>query len=80
MAQLLLNTLVYAFGALAFQLIFDVAAAYSLSKLRPVFGNSILGLMLATLMIPAAALVIPQYLTVLDLPLVHWNLHRTRRG
>ena len=31
--------LYYAFGALAFQLVFDVAAAYALSKLRPVLGN-----------------------------------------
>ena len=69
LGRLLLNTLYYAVGALAFQLVFDVAAAYSLSKLRPVFGNVILGLMLATLMIPATVLVIPQYLTVIDLPL-----------
>ncbi|MFG2825507.1 carbohydrate ABC transporter permease [Kitasatospora sp. NPDC048365] len=77
MAQLLLNTVVYAGGALLLQLIFCVAAAYSLSKLRPIFGNVILGMMLASMMIPAAALVIPQYLTVLDLPLVHWNLMNT---
>ncbi|MGW1161161.1 carbohydrate ABC transporter permease [Streptomyces sp. NPDC002513] len=73
-AHLLLNTLWYAFGALAFQLVLDVAAAYSLSKLRPALGNAILGLMLATLMIPAMVLVVPQYLTVLDLPLIHQNL------
>ncbi|MEZ0070239.1 multiple sugar transport system permease protein [Streptacidiphilus sp. MAP12-20] len=73
-SQLLLNTLWYAFGALAFQLVFDIGAAYSLSKLRPVLGNAILGLMLATLMIPAMVLVVPQYLTVLDLPLLHLNL------
>ncbi|MBF9069974.1 carbohydrate ABC transporter permease [Streptacidiphilus fuscans] len=72
--QLLVNTLWYAFGALAFQLVLDVAAAYSLSKLRPVLGNVILGLMLASLMIPAMVLIVPQYLTVLDLPLVHLNL------
>ncbi|GAA2063369.1 carbohydrate ABC transporter permease [Catenulispora yoronensis] len=77
MAQLLWNTVVYAGGALLFQLIFCVAAAYSLSKLRPIFGNWILGAMLASMMIPAAALVVPQYLTVLDLPLVHWNLQNT---
>jgi multiple sugar transport system permease protein len=74
LARLLLNTLYYAFGALAFQLVLDVAAAYSLSKLRPVFGKAVLGLMLATLMIPATVLVVPQYLTVLDVPLVHRNL------
>ena len=63
MARLLWNTLYYAFGALAFQLVFDVAAAYALSKLRPVLGNVILFLMLATLMIPTTVLVVPQYVT-----------------
>ncbi len=77
LARLLLNTLYYAFGALAFQLVLDVAAAYSLSKLRPVLGNVVLGLMLATLMIPVTVLVVPQYLTVLDVPLVHRNLLNT---
>ena len=38
-ALMLWNSLYYAFGALAFQLVFDVAAAYALSKLRPVFGG-----------------------------------------
>ncbi|MET9357547.1 carbohydrate ABC transporter permease [Streptomyces sp. NPDC006617] len=77
LASLLGNTLFYAFGALAFQLVFDVAAAYSLSKLRPVFGKAILGLMLATLMIPATVLVVPQYLTVLDVPIFERNLLNT---
>ncbi|KAA6216174.1 carbohydrate ABC transporter permease [Streptomyces filamentosus] len=74
LATLLLNTLYYAFGALAFQLVLDVAAAYSLSKLRPILGKAILGMMLATLMIPATVLVVPQYLTVLDVPIVERNL------
>ncbi|MFF3705432.1 carbohydrate ABC transporter permease [Streptomyces phaeochromogenes] len=74
LAKLLMNTLYYAFGALAFQLVLDVAAAYSLSKLRPVLGKMILGLMLATLMIPATVLVVPQYLTALDVPIVERNL------
>ncbi|KAA0940320.1 MULTISPECIES: carbohydrate ABC transporter permease [Streptomyces] len=74
LARLLFNTLYYAFGALAFQLVLDVAAAYSLSKLRPVLGKAILGLMLATLMIPATVLVVPQYLTALDVPIVERNL------
>ncbi|OQD57293.1 ABC transporter permease [Streptomyces phaeoluteigriseus] len=74
LARLLLNTLYYAFGALAFQLVLDVAAAYSLSKLRPVLGKAILGMMLVTLMIPATVLVVPQYLTVLDMPIIQRNL------
>src|ERR1700733_7840619 len=71
---MLRNSVYYAFGALAFQLVFDVAAAYSLSKLRPALGNVVLFLMLATLMIPATVLVVPQYVTIANLPLLHWNL------
>ena len=74
LGRLLVNTLYYAFGALALQLVFDVAAAYSLSRLRPVLGNVIFALMLATLMIPATVLLVPQYVTVSDLPLLHLNL------
>jgi multiple sugar transport system permease protein len=74
LGRLLLNTVWYAFGALVFQLVFDVAAAYAFSKLRPAFGNVFLALMLATLMIPSTVLVIPQYVTAIDLPLLHWNL------
>jgi multiple sugar transport system permease protein len=72
--RMLWNTVYYAFGALAFQLVFDVSAAYSLSRLRPVLGNAIFFLMLATLMIPTTVLVVPQYVTVADLPILHWNL------
>ena len=72
--RMLWNTVYYAFGALAFQLVFDVAAAYSLSRLRPFLGNAIFFLMLATLMIPTTVLVVPQYVTVADLPILHWNL------
>src|SRR5580698_8273283 len=74
LGRLLLNTLYYAFGALAFQLVFDVAAAYSLSRLRPVFGNVILAMMVATLMIPAMVLIVPLYITVSNLPILHLNL------
>ncbi|HEX3515629.1 MAG TPA: carbohydrate ABC transporter permease [Trebonia sp.] len=72
--KLLWNTIYYAFGALVFQLVFDVTAAYSLSKLRPVLGNVVLFLMLATLMIPVTVLVVPQYVTVANMPFFHWNL------
>ena len=74
LAKLLFNTFYYAAGAVFFQLVFDTAAAYALSKLRPALGNVILGLMLATLMIPAMVLIVPQYVTVIDLPIVHLNL------
>ncbi|MEW2624001.1 carbohydrate ABC transporter permease [Streptomyces sp. NPDC048106] len=68
------NTVVQAAGAWAFQLVFCTAAAYALSKLRPAFGKVILGGILATLMVPAQALVVPKYLTAADLPLLHTSL------
>jgi multiple sugar transport system permease protein len=74
LGRLLVNTLYYAFGALAFQLVFDVAAAYAISKLRPALGNVVFVAMLATLMIPSTVLVVPQYLTVASLPILHLNL------
>ncbi|MEU1263996.1 carbohydrate ABC transporter permease [Streptomyces cellulosae] len=65
------NTVVQAAGAWIFQLVFCTAAAYALSKLRPAFGTLILGGILATLMVPAQALVVPKYLTVADLGLLN---------
>jgi multiple sugar transport system permease protein len=74
LARLLSNTLIYAFGAWALQIVVDVAAAYSLSKLRPVLGKAVLFMMLATLMVPTSVLVLPAYLTVANLPIFHANL------
>ncbi|MGV9253458.1 carbohydrate ABC transporter permease [Streptomyces sp. NPDC003697] len=68
------NTVVQAAGAWFFQLVFCTAAAYALSRLRPAFGKLVLGGILATLMVPAQALVVPKYLTVADLPLIHTSL------
>ncbi|MGW0331893.1 carbohydrate ABC transporter permease [Streptomyces sp. NPDC003011] len=68
------NTVVQASGAWLFQLVFCTAAAYALSRLRPAFGRLVLGGILATLMVPAQALVVPKYLTVADLPLIHVSL------
>ena len=74
LAKYFLNTVVVAGGAWLVQLAVDVPAAYALSKLRPKFGNVVLGLMLATLMLPASALLVPTYLTITDVPLLHINL------
>jgi multiple sugar transport system permease protein len=77
LGRLLWNTTLYAGGALAFQLVFDVGAAYAFSKLRPAFGNVILFGMMATLMIPTSILALPTYLTANNLPFVHWSLLNT---
>lgn len=68
------NTVVQAAGAWLLQIVFTTAAAYALAKLKPAFGKVILGGILATLMVPAQALVVPKYLTVADLPLIHTSL------
>jgi multiple sugar transport system permease protein len=77
LGRYLLNTFVYALGAWLFQLALDVSAAFALSKLRPIFGRLVLGGMLLTLMIPPTVLLLPAYLTVRDVPLVHLNLLNT---
>jgi multiple sugar transport system permease protein len=71
------NTVKYALGGWLIQVSVDVLAAYALSRLRPVLGRVVLGAMLASLMLPAAALLVPAYLTVVDVPLVHANLLNT---
>nr|WP_308427111.1 carbohydrate ABC transporter permease [Couchioplanes caeruleus] len=76
-AKFLANTVWYAVGGWLIQLVIDVAAAYALSKLRPAFGRLVLGMMLASLMLPASALLVPAYLTVTDVPLFGWNLLNT---
>jgi multiple sugar transport system permease protein len=65
------NTIVVAVGTWAVQLAVDVPAAYALSRLKPVLGKGILGMMLLTLMMPAAVLLVPTYLTIADLGLLN---------
>jgi multiple sugar transport system permease protein len=69
-----INTVYYALGGWLIQLTVCVAVAYALSKLKPIFGKIILGAMLASLMLPAAALLVPAYLTVAEVPIFGWNL------
>jgi multiple sugar transport system permease protein len=71
------RTVEYALGGWLIQLLVDVSAAYALSRLRPVLGPVVLGAILASLMLPAAALLVPAYLTVSDLPIFHVNLLNT---
>jgi multiple sugar transport system permease protein len=71
LGRFFLNTFVVAIGAWAVQMAVIVPAAYALSKLRPIFGNVIMGLMLATLMLPSTAVLVPVYLTLTDLGLLN---------
>ena len=72
-----LNTIFYTAGVWLFQILIDVPVAYALSKLRPVFGKAVLAGMLASLMLPMTALLVPAYMNVSSLPVVGWNLINT---
>lgn len=63
------NTAIIAAGAVILQFLVSATAAYSLSKLKPIFGNALLFFFLSTLMVPAIAYLIPQYLTVVSPPI-----------
>jgi multiple sugar transport system permease protein len=63
------NTAALAAGAVVLQMLVSATAAYSLSKLKPIFSRILLYFFLSTLMVPALAYLIPQYLTVVHLPI-----------
>ena len=65
------NTVVIAFGSWAVQLVVATTGGYALSILRPRFGGLITGLVIATLFVPPIVLLVPLYLTIVDVPIVH---------
>lgn len=71
------NTLILAVGAWFFQILVATTGGYVLSVLRPRYGNVIFGLVLATLFVPSVVLLVPLYLTILDVPIVHVSLLNT---
>jgi multiple sugar transport system permease protein len=70
----LLNTVVIAFGSWAVQIVVATTGGFALSVLRPRFGGVITALVLATLFIPPIVLLVPLYLTIVDVPLLHWRM------
>ncbi|MBN1964631.1 MAG: carbohydrate ABC transporter permease [Anaerolineae bacterium] len=74
MPRLLTNTLLVVGGSVILQLLVSTAAAYSLSQLKPAGGRFIMMGFLVTLMIPGIAYIVPLYLTIRDLPVIHVNL------
>ena len=59
-----------AFGSWAVQIIVATTAGYALSVLRPRFGRLLMGLVIATLFVPPIVLLVPLYLTIVDVPIV----------
>jgi multiple sugar transport system permease protein len=71
------NTLIVAAGAWFFQILVATTGGYVLSVLRPRYGDAIFALVLATLFVPSVVLLVPLYLTILDVPIVHVSLLNT---
>lgn len=72
--QAFLNTVVLALGSWFAQVLVAVSGGYVLSVLRPSWARIANLLVLGTLFMPAVVLLVPLYLTILDVPVVHVSL------
>src|ERR1700730_1032369 len=68
------NTVILAAGAVFLQLLVSATAAFALSKLRPAGKGIIQFVFFSTLMVPPVVYLIPQFVNISDLPLVHVSL------
>lgn len=68
------NTLALAAGAVLLQIVVSASAAYALAKLRPVGKDIIQFSFFCTLMVPPVVYVIPQFVNISDLPILHLSL------
>lgn len=68
------NSLIIALGGVLGQLLIASLAAYSLARLKPIGGKLLLFLFLISLTIPVIAYIIPLYLTLVELPILHISL------
>jgi multiple sugar transport system permease protein len=68
------NTVVIAFGSWAAQIVVATTGGFALSVLRPRYAPIIKGLLLATLFVPVIVLLVPLYIEIVHLPIVHKSL------
>src|ERR1700737_1132503 len=68
------NTLILAGGAVVLQLLVSGTAAFALSKLRPAGKSIIQFVFFSTLMVPPVVYLIPQFVNISSLPLIHVSL------
>jgi len=74
MTGMFLNTIYVALGGTLGRLLVSAMAAYSLSRLKPAGQTLIQTLILVTLTVPMIAYLIPLYLTLTNLPVLHISL------
>lgn len=72
-----MNSVWVALGSWIVQIVIATTAGYALSVLRPRFANVMTALVLATLFVPSIVLLVPLYLTVVNVPIVHVRLMNT---
>jgi multiple sugar transport system permease protein len=70
----LLNTVFIAFGSWAVQLLVATTGGYALSVLRPRFSKLLEALVIGTLFVPPIVLLVPLYLTIVDVPFLHLRM------
>jgi multiple sugar transport system permease protein len=70
----LFNTIAIAFGSWVVQIIVATTAGFALGVLRPRFTNVLTALVIATLFVPPIVLLVPLYLTVVNVPIVGWRM------
>jgi multiple sugar transport system permease protein len=68
------NTVILAAGAVVLQLLVSGTAAFALSKLRPAGKGIIQFVFFSTLMVPPVVYLIPQFVNISNLPLIHVSL------
>jgi multiple sugar transport system permease protein len=68
------NTVKIAAGSLTVQLVVAVTGGFVLGILRPWYARVLTGAVLVTLFVPPVVLLVPLFLTVLDLPIVGTSL------
>ncbi len=71
MLRLFKNSLFIVGIGVLIQLVVSVLAAYSLSQLKPLGSHLIMLAFLIPLMIPAIAYLVPLYVTISDVPIIH---------
>ena len=70
----LFNTVAIAFGSWLVQIVVATTAGFALAVLRPRFSGVLTGLVIATLFVPPIVLLVPLYLTVVDVPIIGWRM------
>src|SRR6202022_3938732 len=68
------NTLILAGGAVLLQFAVSATAAFALSKLRPAGKSIIQFVIFSTLLVPPVVYLIPQFVNISSLPLIHVSL------